>query len=415
MEMKEIRNTNFSYQENINVGLKKSEAQEGVGKVEDKYLKGKYILPENSGEIKKLIMTFSTLWGKREEEYYNAIKSFVKNIPGKVYIVVNKLDYDKLKEDLKKQIDENLLNKIVLIQSDIDPSIWARDSIQVFVNYNKKNEEITISKPDRKWYPSFYDRYVYKEIQKYISNEEEANKENVRAEELEKLALDGGNTIATKNYIFVGVDAVKYSEKKGLPREKFIEFFTNNFPNQKLVIIGENKQPVFHIDMFLSILNDEGEKVALLGDPMMTVRFLSDPNLKYDTNKYTENHIKAMIDEAMMLAEENKEELEKIEQKLKEEGFRVVKVPIMIPSRHNLPYITYNLPYITYNNMLLSGNKAFVTQFGIENMDNYIIDVMKKEGFEPIPLDFTNISKLAGAIHCITNVIDRYDNELVNS
>lgn len=408
MDMREIRNTNFSYQENINVGVKKSDIKEGEEKIEDKYLKGKYILPENGGEIKKLIMTFGRLIGKEEEEYYNAIKSFVRNIPGKVYIVVNKLTYDELKEDLKKQIDENLLNKIVLIQSDIAPSIWARDSMQVFVNYNGKNEEITIAKPDRKWYPSFYDSYVYKEIQRYSANEEEANKENIRAEELEKLALDGGNTIATKNYIFVGVDAVKYSEEKGLPKEKFVEFFINNFPNQKLVIIGENRQPVFHIDMFLSILKDEGEKVALLGDPMMAVNFLCDPNIKYDTNKYTENHIKSMIDQAMRFAEENKQELEKVEQKLKEEGFRVVKVPIMIPSQRSLPYITYN-------NMLLSGNKAFVTQFGIENMDNYIIDVMKKEGFEPVPLDFTNISKLMGAIHCVTNVIDRYDNELVNS
>ncbi|MCS7244174.1 MAG: hypothetical protein RMJ36_05525 [Candidatus Calescibacterium sp.] len=54
--------------------------------------------------------------------------------------------------------------------------------------------------------------------------------------------------------------------------------------------------------------------------------------------------------------------------------------------------------FITYNNMLLSGSKAFVTKYGIEKMDSFVQNVLKENGFEPIPIDVTNITTWMGAI-----------------
>jgi hypothetical protein len=57
---------------------------------------------------------------------------------------------------------------------------------------------------------------------------------------------------------------------------EIVKMLMKRFPNQKLIIIGKEKQPVFHIDMALSILKDnDNEKVAALADPDLTIELIN--------------------------------------------------------------------------------------------------------------------------------------------
>ncbi|MCS7244175.1 MAG: hypothetical protein RMJ36_05530 [Candidatus Calescibacterium sp.] len=270
------------------IGSKASSEKVGYQLDTTDVFKGNYVLPENAGEIKKMAMSYDgRITEKMKEEYFEALKTFLKEIPGKIYVIVGKEDYQELYNQISSRIDNEMLNRVVIIKSDIYPSIWARDSIQVFVNYNQKDEEVTVAKPDRTYYPSRHDSMVYKIF---------AENTGSKFTELQNLAIDGGNTIATKNYIFIGIDSIRKSMLKGLgklengqtsfdkAKEEFIRFFKENFPNQKLFIVGDDKQPIFHIDMFLTILKDDDEKVDLLGNPDLALEMLNDS--EYDTSKY---------------------------------------------------------------------------------------------------------------------------------
>ncbi|MCS6955231.1 MAG: agmatine deiminase family protein [Candidatus Calescibacterium sp.] len=413
--MFKIVNENFSRSDGIKrlseigseVSSEKNISSEKIGYQSNTtdVFKGNYILPENAGEIKKMVMSYDVrITEKMKKEYFEALKTLLKEIPGKIYVVVNSESYQELYNQISSKIDNEMLNRVVIIKSDIYPSIWARDSIQVFVNYNQKNEEVTVAKPDRTYYPSPYDSMVYKIV---------AENTGSKFTELQKFAIDGGNTIATKNYIFIGIDSIRESMLKGLGRlengqtsldkakQEFIRFFDENFPNQKLFIVGDNKQPVFHIDMFLTILRDDDEKVALLGNPDLSLEMLNDS--EYDTSKYNKFDIEKFKEDATYFADQHREELKKIKEKLEKEGFKVIDVPIVIPRGPGI--------FMTYNNMLFSGNRAFVPKYGMEKMDSFVQNILKENGFEPIPIDVTNITTWMGAIHCITNVIDRYDTE----
>ncbi len=366
-----------------------------------KKLEGEYVLPEDSGEIKNLVMTFTYY----DKEYIQALVTFLRNLNPKSKItIVSPFSKEQIKNFI---IQSNLISnqelqkleyKLNPIKVDYEPTIWARDFLQVFVNYQDKNEQITTAKPNRNL---GYELRPDKELAKTLSENLGTN-----YEELKGFPMDGGNTIATKNHLFLGVYALKEAkEYYNQDPNEIMKMLINRFPNQKLIIIGNEKQPTFHIDMFLSVLKeDDNERVALLADPDLTIKLL---NELFDNNEkiYSFYTKKEIIKNLENYKKEYLAELKMVELKLKQEGFKIKEmlfIPLAVNDRNCL----------TYNNMLLDGNKIYLPSYGIGKLEQKVKEIVKDEGFEVIFIDWKDNIRLNRAIHCITNVIDRWDNEL---
>jgi agmatine/peptidylarginine deiminase len=369
-------------------------------------LEGNYVLPEDSGEIKNLIMTADS-YSLSDEEYVGALVTFLRNLnPNSKITIISPFSKDQIKKyiiDSKLISQEELKNleyKLNPIQVNYSPTMWARDFLQVFVNYQQNKEDITTAKPNRNpWYEKRPDKQVAKTLSENLGT---------KYEELKGFPMDGGNTIATKNHLFIGMYALKEAkEHYNQDPNEIVKMLMKRFPNQKLVIIGKEKQPVFHIDMALSILKDnDNEKVAALADPDLTIELIN--KLFSDKEKIYGHYTKEKIIKNL---EDYKKtyfaELKDIELKLKQEGFKVKKMPF-------IPLQVDESNCLTYNNMLLDGNKIYLPSYGIPKLEEEVKKILEEEGFKVIFINWKENIRLKGAIHCITNVIDRWDNELEN-
>jgi len=370
-------------------------------------LEGNYVLPEDSGEIKNLVMTADS-YSLSNEEYVGALVTFLRNLnPNSKITIISPFSKDQIKEyiiDSKLISEEELKNleyKLNPIQVNYSPTIWARDFLQVFVNYQQNKEDITTAKPNRNpGYETRPDKQVAKTLSENLGT---------KYEELKGFPMDGGNTIATKNHLFLGMYALKEAkEHYNQDPNEIIKMLMKRFPNQKLIIIGKEKQPAFHIDMFLSILKDnDNEKVAALADIDLTIELIN--KIFSDNEKIYGHYTKEKIIKNL---EDYKKtyfaELKDIELKLKQEGFKVKKMPF-------IPLYVNDKDSLTYNNMLLDGNKVYLPSYGIPKLEEKVKKILEEEGFKVIFINWKKNIRLNGAIHCITNVIDRWDNELENS
>jgi agmatine/peptidylarginine deiminase len=371
-----------------------------------KKLEGNYVLPEDSGEIKNLVMTAGS-YSLSDEEYVGALVTFLRNLnPNSKITIISPLSKDQIKKyiiDSKLISEEELKNleyKLNPIQVNYSPTMWARDFLQVFVNYQQNKEDITTAKPNRNpGYETRPDKQVAKTLSENLGT---------KYEELKGFPMDGGNTIATKNHLFLGMYALKEAkEYYNQDPNEIVKMLMKRFPNQKLIIIGKEKQPVFHIDMALSILKDnDNEKVAALADPDLTIELI---NKLFANNEkiygyYTKQEIIKNLED---YKKTYFAELKDIEFKLKQEGFKVKKMPF-------IPLYVNDRDCLTYNNMLLDGNKIYLPSYGIPKLEEEVKKILKEEGFKVVFIDWKENIRLNGAIHCITNVIDRWDNELEN-
>jgi hypothetical protein len=96
-------------------------------------LEGNYVLPEDSGEIKNLVMTADS-YSLSDEEYVGALVTFLRNLnPNSKITIISPLSKDQIKEyiiDSKLISQEELKNleyKLNPIQVNYYPTMWARD------------------------------------------------------------------------------------------------------------------------------------------------------------------------------------------------------------------------------------------------------------------------------------------------
>ncbi|MGC8733540.1 MAG: hypothetical protein ACP5RD_00595 [bacterium] len=175
-----------------------------------KKLEGSYVLPEDSGEIKNLVMTADS-YSLSANEYIGALITFLRNLnPNSKITIISPFSKDQIKKYIidSKLISEDELNKLEYklnpIQVNYGPTIWARDFLQVFVNYQRNKEEITTAKPNRN---PVYELRPDKQVAKTLDNL------GTKYGELKNFPMAGGNTIATKKHLFVGMYALKQAKE----------------------------------------------------------------------------------------------------------------------------------------------------------------------------------------------------------
>ncbi|MBI2267042.1 MAG: agmatine deiminase family protein, partial [Armatimonadetes bacterium] len=387
------------------------------------------MMPTSTGKIKKLLMT--TNGRGADASYLNVLRTLAENMPDTQFTILatGKSTRERIEGVLAEMKDDGRIQDISrfkVVDAGSNFSIWAQDSILVQGN--------TFIAPDRMWYPGYGDRDV-------AQLAADANP-GFQAIEFHGMYVDGGNEIASPEYLFVGSDALKFaaSQMSSFPMQEYVingmhlvgipgetkedlarRIIETRFPSQKLVIIGsENpngamEQPGFHIDMAVSMLGNDlktRRPVAVVGDPSMAKRLIiqakeRDPQgyqravdeIKSKLSSPAEDPLQDLQDAA---DERYQERFDDVAKTLKEEGFIVDRIPHLGTER-----LAHRAPWITYNNMLLDEDRIFMPVFGLPALDNAAKAVYEKRGYNVVPVDMVTISSLEGAINCITKVLER--------
>jgi len=257
---------------------------------------------------------------------------------------------------------------------------------------------------------------------------------------LEGIFVDGGNQLATRDKLFVGSDAIAFMMKDmrnypakyetiqanlgiesrpGMSQEELCKLMIDStFPHQKVVIIGyKGRQPSFHIDMAMTPLGkpdpETGKPVIMVGDPSIAVKMLKDIKRR-NPEKYA--RYEAAVNQKVRWSPEQpldrlvnevggdkdlQENFDALAKGLERDGYKIERVPYLGASSLR------NHPWLSYNNAIFDGDKVFIPNFGIEELDKKANDTLKKYGHVPVPIDMNAISSLQGAINCITKVLER--------
>jgi len=387
-----------------------------------------YMIPENEGKIKHMCLTASHLGGIAEN-YLDAFKTFLKKMPGAKFTVLasDKSDANALQSYVDYWGNQGEISdprRVNIIDTGKELSIWAQDS--TLVVGNKAVEQ------DRMWFPGAGDGIVASELAK-------ANPE-IDYMKMEGRFVDGGNQRATKDKIFAGIDVLafmlhdmkkyptKYYKIAGNldidnaptmdPLDLSLAIMDRSFPYQKMEYVGhKGEQPSFHIDMAVTPLGKKdpatGKPVMVVGDPKMAIDILDDLKKK-DPIKYREYeaNIKSKIswspdrplDKMIDKVKEEKWLQENFDAHAKgyeQDGYKVERVPYLGSSDLR------GTPWFTYNNSVIDGDNIFIPNFDIPELDDIGNDAFRKYGYNPVPIDFTAISSLQGAINCIAKVVER--------
>jgi hypothetical protein len=315
-------------------------------------------------------------------------------------------------------------DRIKIVNSDMNFSIWAQDSAWVVGNKTVQQERVG--------YPGYDDMRFARELAR-------VNPE-IKHKKVEGVFIDGGNQLADRDKIFVGIDAIafalhnmkKYPAKyekimcdkgitpdPGLSKAKMMKLIMDSeFPHQKVTIVGhKGTQPSFHIDMAMTPLGkkdpETGKPVMLLGDPSLAIGILNDVKKK-SPGKY--NQYQKEIREKVSRVDRNplntmisrvgedkalQESLDTLAKGFEKDGYKVERVPYLGGT-----YLQKH-PWFTYNNSVIDGDNVFIPNFGIPELDEAGNGKFKKYGYTPIPVEMSTISSLFGAINCITKVVER--------
>jgi N-dimethylarginine dimethylaminohydrolase len=278
--------------------------------------------------------------------------------------------------------------------------------------------------------------------------------------------LEGGNKIATGTHVFIGSDAVRmtrdFAEKKDeSPADgcgekaasgacaspatgvdgRIRTFLQGLFPSQKPVILGdpESDQAVFHIDMGFVPLGkrdrETGKPLAVVGDTMKSFEILrklkrENPEkfAEYDSRIRRQSGCRGSIMDAMRALNRPGQMkagrfLDKIAEQLEKEGFTVKRVPYIgfqgnekpaaaasnMPKQPGKDQQSWDpdFPWFAYTNGLVNGDTFIMPCFGIDELDDEAKKAYKECGYEVETIPMSYLSKKAGALNCMTLVIER--------
>jgi hypothetical protein len=286
---------------------------------------------------------------------------------------------------------------------------------------------------------------------------------SVKIQESPFIRVDGGNILSTKDAVYVGNESVRQTaehleflsrtnrsfEKKVLQfyeartgrkldrvdtsekvlRELIPEVFQSTF-QKKIFVVGADdpatprveQQPSFHIDMAATVLDD---KTVLVGDPSLALKLLKGMSAA-ERAKANENLKKALGTSQPDVLEDLEDinrgggffggdgkafqdDFDAMARDFAGKGFSAVRVPYL-----RQPFV--GLPFITYNNVILEiyrdaagaeVKNVYMPVYGIGALDENAKAQYESRGFRVIPVPAAAITGIQGAVHCITQVVER--------
>ncbi|MGV8123799.1 MAG: hypothetical protein AB2L14_28965 [Candidatus Xenobiia bacterium LiM19] len=428
-----------------------------VGKLNSTQL-SEVAIPQNSGKIKHIVMKLGADPIEKVGQVYERLLTLLPDAKFTFILESSEegfsynRDYYKLIAKLSK---EGKIQRENIVMHEIGGELdtWFQDSSIVKGN--------TISSPRRAGSRATY-QGILKDIIADIHD-------NYRSGGKIDAFLEGGNKIATGTHVFIGSDAIRktrdFVEKlngsdgptggvkqnpgstdSGTPGNTPVDdsiksFLKSIFPAQKTVILGdpEYDQAVFHIDMGYVPLGKKdpltGKPVVVVGDTMKSFEVLrklkrENPGkfAEYEKRIQEESECKDSIMDALRALNKPQQAragkfLDKMARQLENEGFVVKRVPYIgfqgkekpaakssgIPADSKSKNKDWDpdFPWCAYTNGLINEDTFIMPRFGIDELDNEAEKVFKECGYEVETIPMSYLSKKAGALNCMTLVIER--------
>ena len=285
-----------------------------------------------------------------------------------------------------------------------------------------------------------------------------------------ELAFEGGNIICGEEVVFIGNDTiVENAQELGLSRHQVIQRF-EGLLGREILVVGKGKQKIGHIDMILTPLPNKMVMVAdsRLGAEKATEILRDSPEKVERFEHQCEDSFFGRADVVSLVDKTGATiarpqlaggtahaiagslaiapNLDQIAEQIAKEGYRVVRVPAVLPPANALGVSTarndkrepsrtqtdqtnpmqpadvssdadsvpnsFPYPFMTYSNVLLEVDQGsrlvYLPQYGLEKLDRYAVSVWQSLGFEVIPIaGFSTSAMYGGAMRCCTKVLQR--------
>jgi hypothetical protein len=255
------------------------------------------------------------------------------------------------------------------------------------------------------------------------------------------LEFEGGNIVVGNESVFIGFDTIEKNMKNlQLESPVVVDRFAVEF-GRPVVVVGEQKQTIGHIDMVFTPLGDNKVAVAdsrlgasivkesLASAPLQIERFERRCEKKFFGHpRISKVQLRGggaisrpplvgktvqVLDESLALASE----LDQIAQQVEAAGFNVVRIPALIPAQSDRVDEFGNAkpeyPFLTYNNVLMEIEDAttrivYLPQYGLSTLDAEARLVWENLGYDVRPIrGFAISSMYGGALRCSTKVLSR--------
>ena len=382
------------------------------------------LISTSEGSIDRLLFTIPTY---AVQGLATAYQDIFKNLPATTRIVV--LVHEETRSTVENWISNAGLDaqaEVVSAPNHIHFSIWAEDGYAVSKDIESGKTYFVE--------PFSFPRYGDSLIADFISNSTDL--EDTQA----SVYFQGGNILIGDNFFMIGADypakSLEYTKNHLVPREGesafslvhrlYIEYLdtsrdliyvgssipvpkerrdsiTLNGQQWEEILYFGNKdgtsQPLFHIDMFISLAgrNEKGNFQLLVGDPSVSADLLGIP----------------VVPHAM------REVFDNIAQFLRKKGFEVIRNPLPLVYVDDVQRKRRTWYFATSNNLLVQnegGNSKVVWMptYGhgswpeLSATDDVNAEIWESLGFEVRRLgDFHPFAENLGALHCIKKFLAR--------
>ncbi len=255
-----------------------------------------------------------------------------------------------------------------------------------------------------------------------------------------ELHFEGGNIVCGEDAVFIGFDTIHHNAlllelSAGEVTQRFAKLF-----GRRVVVVGESRQSVRHIDLIVTPLSHQRIAVAdsragaglaaeaIRQEPALVREFERQCEkdffgqdgvvelLDRDGNTISRPTVVGQTDATIASSLRLAPELETIARQLSQAGYKVVRVPALIPNQEQhldeqgdmLP----QYPFLSYSNVLteLRQNQStvYLPQYGFGMLDNAAQRVWQEMGFLVKPLaGFSTSAMYGGAMRCCTKVLLR--------
>lgn len=417
-----------------------------------------------SGDIEIMLFALPALCkGFERTNYLGVLQEVIKTMPGVEIIVVMEMDRDTADiEEWEGQVEKEVQlleaakpqgknTTLTIIQKDIKGfdssfSIWTQDAVIPAKSEDGTKYLLTPLKPKRT------ERCNDGSIAKSVAGGKSGY--HLRTFDFQ---LEGGNILVADDFILIGKDEVRHNGE-GTSAEEFLASFKRNIGDERPVFfvetpfvpyekppkmkqaeelersVGEvlkvkdyyskiynwrgEEQPIFHIDVFMTLLgyNENGDYELLVGEPISGFD-LQAPDIDEEIRTvfdYQLNDAKQRIDECI-------ENLQTTFKKRLNKTLKIHRNPLPLTFyREGLKYYWY---WATYNNCLIqNGTKktVWIPTYGHDHdfnthwnyLEKYDIEnqeIFNNLGFEAhlLDTDFNFFARRSGSLHCLSQTIKR--------
>jgi hypothetical protein len=141
-----------------------------------------------------------------------------------------------------------------------------------------------------------------------------------------------------------------------------------------------------HVDMYVAVT---GPRKLLLGDPRLGLSAIEEGEDVRRFGRFTAERQAALA-----------KEYDAVEERLREEGFEVRRLPILHAEDGVI---------LTWTNAVADTRggrrRIYLPEYGLKRLDRRAQEAWAAEGFEPVPIDAEAVIVLGGAVRCVTNAV----------